>query len=238
MKKKQASKTKRLALFSETDRDYLQGTYSKSIVSKSQFHHNLDERFDELLKDLELIRNSEKLKNWRILRRPKYYNYFLNSNFFANIFSDWKIVYPFTLHRIKVNKKEVYWLEIIPLNNRIDKRLFNKDNLFRRIHNDLSRYEKELLLLAYHKQNILPLKKKDAKTLKEIEKKLNEKSKNKTNIISIENAVETIYKDPRNQAIDKTVKKTLKSLEKRLSKYDSKINLYDIQPMFHPEPSE
>jgi hypothetical protein len=239
MIQKQSQKTRRLALFSENERDYLNGKYNKSSVRRSQFYHDLEIRFDELLKDLELIRNSEKLKTWKFLRRRKYHNYFLTSHYFVNIFSDWKIAYPDQLHKIKKKKKILYWLKRVSYDGRIDDRLLNSDYLFRRIRTEISENDKKSLLQAYEKQNVLPLSKEDAVTLEEIKKRLNGESKIKTNITVIENAKENTFKDIRNQKIYKIVtmheKRSLKSLNKKLALYDSHVTRYFVDPYYHAE---
>ena len=85
MQQKQAQKTKRYALFSENERSYLRGEREFNAVKKAELHQNLEKRFDELIIDLQLLEQSGRLKNWKILRAEKYRAY-QNWHVFTTIF--------------------------------------------------------------------------------------------------------------------------------------------------------
>ena len=129
MIQKQAPNLKRPALFTENERSYLRGKSSMSRTRKSKFLGELDFRFDELLKDLELIRRSENLRSWRNLRSYKYSHYFLGVEYFSDLFSDWERSYPDIIHRIRKRKQVKYWLELVRHNDRIDDRMFKSEFL-------------------------------------------------------------------------------------------------------------
>jgi hypothetical protein len=244
MKKKHAQKTSRIALFTENERDYLHGKKSMSTVMKSQFHHNLDIRFNALLKDLELIHKTEILNGWKSTRAYRYTIYFKSMNYFLNLFSNIEQGYQSTLRHIQSgkgkNKKHRYWLDHSPLkDNKIDERIFNKDFLFRHIRSGLTDNDKKLLLAATNNQGILSTKMEGAITIEEIKKRLSGESKVRTNITQIKNVTKETFKDLRNfeiySIIEKHEKRSIKSLNKKLSKFDSKIIQYFVNPYFHAE---
>lgn len=182
---KQSSKSRRIALFSENERLYLQGRLSYNRIRKSQFHHDLEIRFDEFLKDLELLRTSENLKNWRLLRKEKYKKYFLDSHFFMNIFLDWKQTYPTALRTIPkhVDGKKImhYWLDPQTTIFNIDERVFEPEFLFRRLKN-IEDSHKRFFVLAYENGGILPYARNDAITFDEVKRRLSGESKVRTNV--------------------------------------------------------
>ena len=244
MIKKQAQKSSRLALFSENECAYLKGKKPLNTVRKSQFHHDLDLRFDALLKDLELIKKSKYLKAWKSLRAFKYNIYFKEANYFLNLFMDIEKGYQLALRRISSgkgkHKKHRYWLDLSPLKDKkIDERIFNSEFLFRHIREGLSDKDKKLLLRATDNQGILPLKKKDAISLDEIKKRLSGESKVRINVVRIKTVTKDTFKDPRNYEINKIIekhkKRNEKALNKKLAKYDSKIMCYLLSPSFHGE---
>lgn len=244
MAKNQAQKTSRLALFSENDRIYLKGNKSLDTVRKSQFHHNLDLRFDALLKDLELIKKSKRLKSWKSLRAFKYNIYFNTVNYFSDLFIDIEKGYQLALRHVSKgkgkNKKYFYWLDSSPLkDSKIDERIFNSEFLFRHVRTGLTNNDKKLLLKAVDNQGILPLKKGDAISLNEIKKRLSGESKVRTNVKQITKVTKDTYKDSRNYEIYKIIEKhrrrSIKALNKKLTKYDSKIIQYLVNPSFYGE---
>lgn len=186
MRKKQAQKTSRLALFSENERDYLKGKKTMDIVRKSQFHHILDQRFDALLKDLDLLGHSDKLKSWRSLRAWKY-NYHLEAtNYFNTLFSDIQRGYQSAIRRVSTgkgkNKKSLYWLDNNPINDtKIDERIFNSNFLFRHVKIELTENDKKIFLQAVENGGILGFKKEDAINMIEIKRRLSGESKIRTN---------------------------------------------------------
>jgi hypothetical protein len=239
MKTNKARKSSRLALFSETDRLYLKGKISKDRVGKSQFHSNLDKRFEALLEDLALLTKSSNLKSWRKTRAWKYHAEFHEANYFFYLFSDFDYGYSSLVRRISKgrgkSKKQLYWLDRRPMNNqRINERIFNKNYLFRAPRLNLTTQDKELFLKAYHNQGILPDKKEDAITLDEIKKRLSGKSKVRTN----EKEISTLrdnFQDERNYQIAKVLERYRKKIDKVLAKYDSSIKKWDVHPDYHPE---
>lgn len=263
MKKKQAqennlkskkherrNKTPRLALFSENEREYLHGRADFDTVRKSQFYHNLDLRFYALLRDLELLGHSAKLKSWRSFRASNYKSRIKKSNYFEDLFSDIEHGYESAIHRISKNKgknkKIIYWIDHSPIERarrtkptKIDERVFNKDWLFRHIKKKLTDSEEKLFLRAYNHGNILPFKKEDAISIDEIKKRLSGESQSRANNIPIKNITEKTFKDPRNleiiSIIEKHRKRSIKALNKKLSKFDSKIMRYLVNPHFHGE---
>lgn len=186
MRKKQAQKTSRLALFSENERDYLKGKKTMGIVRKSQFHHILDQRFVALLKDLDLLGRSSKLKPWRSLRAWKY-NYHLEAtNYFNTLFSDVQRGYQSAIRRVSTgkgkNKKHGYWLDNSPMKDtKIDERIFNSDFLFRHVKIELTENDKKIFLQAVENGGILGFKKEDAINMIEIKRRLSGESKIRTN---------------------------------------------------------
>jgi len=244
MKKKQALKTSRMALFTKNELEYLKGKQKFDTVRKSQFHHNLDLRFDELLKDLELLGRSEKLKSWRSLRKSKYRRNIKESDYFRYLFSDIQPGYQAAIRRISKNKgknkKSIYWIDHSPTKDtRIDERVFKKDFLFRHIKIELTSEDRDLFLRAYNHGNILPFKKEYAISIDEIKKRLSGESQSSVNNIPIKNITKKTFKDPRNleiiSIIEKHRKRSIKALNKKLSKFDSKIMRYLVNPRLHGE---
>jgi len=244
MIKKQAQKSSRLALFSENERAYLNGKKFFDTVGKSQFHHNLDLRFDALLKDLDLLRRSKKLRSWRSLRARYYDHYFRMANYFVGMFIDVSQAYQSAIRHFyrgkEKNKKSYYWLDQSSLKDKkIDERVFSSKHLFRHIKKELSEKDKNTLLRSYQNQGILPLKKEDATPLQEIKKRLSGESKVRTNVKQITKVTKDTYKDSRNYEIYKIIEKhrrrSIKALNKKLTKYDSKIIQYLVNPFFHGE---
>lgn len=228
MKKKQVQKTKRLALFSENERDYLKGKKTMDIVRKSQFHHILDQRFDALLKDLDLLGRSDKLKSWRSLRAWKY-NYDLKAtNYFNTLFSDIQRGYQSAIRRVSIgkgkNKKSLYWLDNSPINDtKIDERIFNSNFLFRHVKIGLTENDKKIFLQAVEHGGILGFKKEDAINITEIKRRLSGESKTRTNIKQITRDEFYEQSDPRNREIDKIVDRYTKKLNKKLAELDSRV---------------
>lgn len=186
MRKKQAQKTSRLALFSENERDYLKGKKTMDIVRKSQFHHILDQRFDALLKDLDLLGRSDKLKSWRSLRAWKYNYHLKATNYFNTLFSDIQRGYQSAIRRVSTgkgkNKKSLYWLDNSPINDtKIDERIFNSNFLFRHVKIGLTENDKKIFLQAVENGGILGFKKEDAINMTEIKRRLSGDSKIRTN---------------------------------------------------------
>jgi hypothetical protein len=176
MKKKRKPKSKRLALFSENEREYLHGRGDFDTVGKSQFHKKLTERFEALLDDLDLLQNSKKLKLWRSVMEPKYNMRFKASNYFEELFSDIEYDYRSRFHVIskgKSNKKiRYFWLDHNPWKTyKMDGRIFNEMNLFQALKKELTDSERELFLRGYH-SSIFPTGPKDAISIEEIKKRL------------------------------------------------------------------
>ena len=237
MKQIQEKKSKRYPLFTKKERDYLQGKISFSRVRKAQFHDILEERFDEFLKDLELLQNSENLEIWRNIKAPKYKRQFIDTYRFNNVFSTWKRTYPDKICRIKTRKKKIrilYWLEH-DMSERIDERLFHSSFLFRQLRIQIPEDDKKLLVDAYERQNILPYKKENAITLQEIKNRLNRKSKIITPDTTFQTIILNNYKNPKNQQIHKIIERTKKSLEKKLAGCDSGILHWEIEPKLHSD---
>jgi len=247
MKKKQAQKTSRLALFSENDRAYLQGKRSYDTIRKSQFHHDLDQRFNALLKDLELIHKTEYLKAWKSTRAFRYNIYFHETNYFATLFSNVERGYQSVLRQVSSGKgkkrKHRYWIDHSPLkDNKIDERIFNKDFLFRHIKIEITEEDKKLLLLAVDTQGILPSKEDEAITIEEIKKRLTGESKIRTNEEQIKVVTKETFKDLRDweiySTVEKHVKHNRKALDKKLKKYGKKTMKYLVVPFYHGEVSK
>jgi hypothetical protein len=237
MKHKQVQKSKRLALFSEYEQNYLKNKIHFDSVQKSKLHHHLDLRFDSLLKDLDLLRRSKNLSYWRSLRSWKYRHYFDKVNYFSNLFSDVRQGYSSALRRVVVgkSKKSFYWLDHSPLKiSKIDPRIFNSNYLFRHIRVRLTDSDKTLFLQAFHNGGVLPIMKEDAITINEIKKRISGESKIRTNEKQITLSKDT-FKDPRNYEIAKTIFKYEKKINTVLDKYDSKLTRWNVDASFHPE---
>lgn len=244
MQKKQAQKTSRLALFSENERDYLKGKKTMDIVRKSQFHHILDKRFDALLKDLDLLGRSDKLKSWRSLRVWKYNYHLKATNYFNTLFSDIQRGYQSAIRRVSTgkgkNKKSLYWLDNSPINDtKIDERIFNPNFLFRHVKIGLTENDKKIFLNAVEHGGILGFKKEDAINMTEIKRRLSGESKIRTNEKKIPIITDETFSDSRNFAINKIVNKHVKHnfkvLNTKLKNYDSKVIQYFVNPYYHPE---
>lgn len=236
----EARKTIRLSLFSENERNYLKGKKTMGRVIKSQFHHNLDKRFEALLKDLELIHKTPHLKAWKRLHADNYHMYFQTVNYFSNLFSSVEKGYVSALRRISSGKNKKYWLDHAPLKDkRIDERVFDPNFLFRHVRSGLNDNDKRLFLKAFDVPGILPTKKEEAITLKEIKKRLSGESKTRSDTILINSITKDTFSDSRNykiwSIIEKHKKRNYKALNKKLSQYDSKIIQYVVSPYLHPE---
>jgi hypothetical protein len=233
---KQARKTKRLALFSENEKKYLKGKTTFDTVRKSQFHHNLDQRFDALLDDLELLRRSKNLKAWRSLRTGRYSPYFTDPNHFQSLFSDFDYGYPEALRRVSKgkgkHKKSLFWLDRSPVSDKIDERIFDSNYLFRHVKKWLTDIDKELFLKAYRNQDILPINKDKAISIEEIKNQLSGKSKIRTNVVQIPNPTVDDFDDSDEfevyKLIQKHKKRHVKMLNKKLEKYEFKVMKYDV----------
>ncbi|HUT06293.1 MAG TPA: hypothetical protein VMW74_06360 [Nitrosopumilaceae archaeon] len=235
MNKKQVQRSSRLALFSENERRYLRGKRPLSYVMKSQLHHNLDQRFDALMEDLNLLNKSPQLKPWRSLRSWKYRTEFTEVNYFSNLFSDVEYGYQSAIRRITKgkgkHKKSLYWLDRSPTKiQKIDERIFNSSYLFRHIKIKLTEHDKKLFLDAYHNQSIFPDNKKDAITIDEIKKRLTGVSKIRTNEEKVKISKDT-FQDPRDYAIFKVRERYIKKINKILKKFDSQITQFRVD--FH-----
>lgn len=244
MKQKKAQKTSRMAILSENDRAYLQGKKSLDYVRKSQFHSVLDQRFNALLKDLELIHKTEYLKAWKSTRAIRYDIYFKEANYFATLFSNVEKGYQSVLRHVSSGKGKrrthKFWLDHSPLKDKkIDERIFNKDFLFRHIKKEITESDKKLLLKAVDISGILPSKEDEAITIEEIKKRLSGESKIRTNEERIKNVTKHTFQDHRNWEIYSIVKKhqehNRKILDKKLKKFDTKCMKYLVTPFFHAE---
>lgn len=228
-KKQHSKKTSRIALLSDTERKYLKNENSVfseepeiNKVIKSRFYRELDNRFEQLFKDLEVIQRSKKLRIWKSYK-IRFNMYLQNVNYFQNLFSDVFTLYVNGIRRKRIsNGKYKYWQDNSPLNDsRIDERAINSEHLFRRIKN-LDESSKQILLKAFKIQGILPTTKEDAITLKEIQDRLSGKSKIRSNVKTV--SYEEVIKDnPRNKEIIKIQRKYWRILNKKLIPYDSKV---------------
>jgi len=237
-KRKRRNKTPRLALFSENERLYLKNKNDFDKVMRSKFYKDLDLRFKALIEDLELLQRSSKLNVWKEFRSYRYDRYFRQFNYFSNLFPHAKIFYVNALRQIRV-KKEIYryWIDNAPLNDaRIDERSFNPDHFFRHCRNLLNDPNDEkittrkILLDAFHNQGILPTKKKDAITFKEIKERLSGKSKERSNIEKNIDLKKLLHEDReshiRIKGLEKLIQRKFKLLrDDAKRKYDANLQL-------------
>ena len=239
----QARKSKRVALFSENDKLFLKGRKSFDRKQKHEFFKNLDQRFDELLKNLELMKRSKSLNSWKAFRVWRYHAWF-GQDMIRQAFDNTQRIYVESIKHFpkgKGRKKQYfYWLDRGPLNyNRIDDRAFDSEFLFRHIRTGLTDTDKKLFLRAVDTQGILPVKKSDAISLDEIKKRLSGESIVRTNVRQVPTVTQDTFKDKRNYDINKIIekhkKRNEKTLNKKLAKYDSKIMRYLVCPSFHGE---
>lgn len=235
MNKKHTQRTKRHPLFTETDRQYLNGKKSRKSDLTSRFHRELDEHFKELLYDLDLLRRSPKLRLWRTLRAPRFLHYFNPENHFSDLFYDVEpIIYTSIIKRRKKgkgeNRKYYYWQEPLPF-KKIDTRILNSERMFNRFIVKPRVELKKLLLNAYDKK-ILPDTHEKAISEDEIK-----------NILSDDEALQK-YRDRETKKtktlffkstppdVDKIIvqkkKNVRKSLDKKLKKMGYKIGRCDI----------
>ena len=237
----QARKSRRVALFSENEKLFLESSKSFDRKQKHEFFKNLDQRFDELLKKLELMKRSKSLKSWKSFRAWRYHGWF-NLDMIRQAFDNTQRIY---VERLKhytegkgKNKRHFFWLDIKPLkDNRIDDRAFNSEFLFRGLRNlkDNDEWMKtngELILQVYEK-NLLPTLEKNAITIRDIQNILKGKTKPKKEEPkqSQSKFLKEFAKDPRNKEIKKITDRHFKKMNKLLAKYDSKI--IQLLPDYH-----
>jgi hypothetical protein len=140
------------------------------------------------------------------------------------------------LHRISKEGKSYYWLELKKYKGRSDERIFEPEYMVKHLKTKLEKRDIKLLLDAYHMEIVLPLKKEEAIRLPEIRKLLKKNSNSKKTKYNYGNAKEMPLKDPRNIEIKKIVEKSIRSTEKKLMKYDSKLIWFN-EAMLHQEPT-
>jgi len=212
--KKQAQKTKRLAIFSENDKKYLKGIRKLDTKMKSKFHKELNIRFNELLRDLELIARSDKLDVWRSHNRIKLEVY-SKTNIFEQMLSNSQIMYVDTIRHKKLGKKDFFWVDVKPRENtRMDKRILQPQFLLRNMYGNPKEKFGDKLIEAYEKR-LIPINKKEAISEKELRLLLSNKKKLKTHR---EISLKELEKEDFEQA------EKMRKAQKIVNKYKKKLN--------------
>ena len=167
----------RKAILTNIEREYLQLKKPLNPKIKSKLLHKLDERFIELIKDLQIVEESEILAFWKATRlntwmsRPDTLITSTRLNLLNRIFPPQK-VHLSAIRRTKERKNYIYWLDTNPHilgTVRNDNRALEPEFVLRKLGSKAKESFGKVLLIAYLKDKI-PTDKAKAITLEEIKK--------------------------------------------------------------------
>ena len=157
-------------ILTKLEKEYLKGKKPLNTRAKSRLIHNLNERFLELFKDLEIIRRSKVLHVWRATKlEPRGDFTGADVNLLKQVFSGVTEVHLSVIQREKKGKKYVYWLDHRPIydyNIRYDDRSLKPEYVLRGLSTRVKEQFGKQLVEAYNKSKISDEKHK--KTLEQI----------------------------------------------------------------------
>lgn len=134
--------------------------------------HALDDRFDALLDDFEIITKSKHLETWRIYRKDDIVRIF---NLIEDMQFEYRFMYVYPIRKYKKNsgkrKLDVYWIDDSVESKVRTPKIFEPSFALRQIRSRISK-ETEKILLESIKHGLIPSLKKNAISEESLERLL------------------------------------------------------------------